>query len=58
MFTNAVYIAGRLDDGSVVLDVTLNKARFDLLSGEIQRLSARLARNQLYGGNASKGKRP
>jgi hypothetical protein len=35
LFTNAVYIAGRLDDGSVVLDVTLNKARFELLSGDL-----------------------
>ncbi|KIM42834.1 hypothetical protein M413DRAFT_10275 [Hebeloma cylindrosporum] len=48
LFTNAVYIAGRLDDGSVVLDVTLNKARFELLSGEVQRITARLARNQNY----------
>ena len=41
LFTHAVYIAGRLDDGSVVLDSTLNKARFDLLSGEIRRISAK-----------------
>ncbi|KAF9480232.1 hypothetical protein BDN70DRAFT_931898 [Pholiota conissans] len=38
VFTNAVYIAGRLDDGSVVLDVTLNQARFDLLVADIERL--------------------
>lgn len=42
LFTNAVYIAGRLNDGSVVLDSTLNKARFDLLSGEIQSSAAKL----------------
>jgi len=48
MFTNAVYIAGRLDDGCIVLDVTLNRTRLDLLSGEIQRLQARIARNQIY----------
>ncbi|KAF8164846.1 hypothetical protein B0H34DRAFT_761665 [Crassisporium funariophilum] len=48
LFTNAIYIAGRLDDGSTVLDVTLNKNRLELLNGEIQRLSARLARNQIY----------
>lgn len=48
LFTNAVYIAGRLDDGSVVLDVTLNKARFELLSGEVQRITARLARNHNF----------
>lgn len=49
MFTNAVYIAGRLDDESTVLDVTLNRTRYDLLSGEVQRLATRIARNQKYG---------
>ncbi|KAF9558209.1 hypothetical protein CPC08DRAFT_709755, partial [Agrocybe pediades] len=48
LFTNALYIAGRLDDGSVVLDVSLTKARFELLSGEVQRLTARLGRNNMY----------
>ncbi|KJA21639.1 hypothetical protein HYPSUDRAFT_55353 [Hypholoma sublateritium FD-334 SS-4] len=47
LFTNAVYIAGRLGDGSVVLDSTLNKARFDLLSGEIQRSTAKLEKKSL-----------
>ena len=36
MFANAVFIAGRLDDGTVVLDVSLNKARLDLLMGEVE----------------------
>lgn len=38
MLANAVYIAGRLGDGSVVLDSTLNQARLDLLVAEIERL--------------------
>lgn len=48
LFTNAVYIAGRLADGTVVLDVSLNKARLDAVSGEIQRYTARAARMQKY----------
>ncbi|PPQ73589.1 hypothetical protein CVT24_007957 [Panaeolus cyanescens] len=48
LFTNAVYIAGRLADGTVVLDVSLNKARLDVLAGEVQRYVARIARMQKY----------
>ncbi|EFI27626.1 hypothetical protein CC1G_14552 [Coprinopsis cinerea okayama7 len=40
VFTNAVYIAGRLDDGTVVLDVSLNKAKFDVFVREVERLCA------------------
>ncbi|KAG6831906.1 hypothetical protein H0H87_003558 [Tephrocybe sp. NHM501043] len=40
LMTNTVYIAGRLDDGSVVLDVSLNKARIDLLAKEVLTLKA------------------
>jgi hypothetical protein len=36
MFANAVFIAGRLEDGTVVLDVSLNKARMELLVGEVE----------------------
>lgn len=36
LFANAVFIAGRLDDGTVVLDVSLNKARLDLLMEEVE----------------------
>jgi len=54
LFTNAVYIAGRLDDGSVVLDVSLNRPRFDLLSGEVQRMTARIGRNNIYKATSNK----
>ncbi|KAG6853593.1 hypothetical protein C0991_002999 [Blastosporella zonata] len=40
LMTNTVYIAGRLDDGSVVLDVSLNKARMELLAKEVLTLKA------------------
>ncbi|KAG6829690.1 hypothetical protein H0H92_003808 [Tricholoma furcatifolium] len=40
LMTNTVYIAGRLDDGSVVLDISLNKARIDLLAKEVLMLRA------------------
>ncbi|KAF8075831.1 hypothetical protein FPV67DRAFT_1469438 [Lyophyllum atratum] len=40
VFTNGVYIAGRLDDGSVVLDLSLNKARIDLIAQAILALKA------------------
>jgi len=36
--TNGVYIAGWLDDGSVVLDVSLNKARVELLTMAVREL--------------------
>lgn len=36
MFANAVFIAGRLEDGTVVLDVSLNKARMELLVREVE----------------------
>ncbi|KAJ2914461.1 hypothetical protein MD484_g5926, partial [Candolleomyces efflorescens] len=39
LFTNAIYIAGRLDDGSVVLDVALTKYRAALLEEEVKRLT-------------------
>lgn len=38
MMTNSVYIAGRLGDGSVVLDICLRKSRVDLLADAILRL--------------------
>ena len=44
LFTNAVYFAGRLDDGSVVLDTTVNKHRLGLLEEEIKRLVAEAAK--------------
>ncbi|KAG6877864.1 hypothetical protein C0993_003070 [Termitomyces sp. T159_Od127] len=40
LITNAVYIAGRLDDGSVVLDVSLSKERIDLLVKGVLMLKA------------------
>ncbi|KAG6916566.1 hypothetical protein DXG01_006337 [Tephrocybe rancida] len=40
LMTNNVYIAGRLDDGTVVLDVSLNKERVDLLAKEVFMLKA------------------
>ncbi|KAG6861375.1 hypothetical protein C0995_000781 [Termitomyces sp. Mi166 len=40
LMTNTVYIAGRLDDGSVVLDVSLSKERIDLLVKEVLILKA------------------
>lgn len=55
LLTNEVYISGRLEDGTLVIDATLTKARFELLSGEVQRHAARLARNQIYG-KPAKGK--
>ncbi|KAJ3511176.1 hypothetical protein NMY22_g15732 [Coprinellus aureogranulatus] len=39
VLANAVYIAGRLDDGSIVLDVTLNSQKMKLLELEVQRLT-------------------
>lgn len=39
LLTNSVFIAGRLDDGSTVLDVTLNKVRAGLLIDEVKKLS-------------------
>lgn len=39
VFANAVYIAGRLDDGAMVLDVTLNSQKMKLLELEVQRLT-------------------
>ena len=48
LFTNAIYIAGRLDDGTIVLDVSLNKKRLGLLVGDIQRRDAKLARTRIY----------
>ncbi|KDR74481.1 hypothetical protein GALMADRAFT_227535 [Galerina marginata CBS 339.88] len=45
MFTNAVYISGRLGDKSVVLDVTLNKMKIELLLREIRRLEAEVGKN-------------
>ncbi|TFK28628.1 hypothetical protein FA15DRAFT_753319 [Coprinopsis marcescibilis] len=38
VFSNAVYIAGRLSDGTVVLDTGLSKARFDIFVAEVQKL--------------------
>jgi len=38
--TNGVYIAGRLDDGSVVLDVSLNKALVELLTKAVSELGS------------------
>ncbi|KAJ2928501.1 hypothetical protein H1R20_g8575, partial [Candolleomyces eurysporus] len=43
LFTNAIYIAGRLDDGSVVLDVALTKVRVALLEEEVKKLTASTA---------------
>lgn len=40
LLTNTVYIAGRLDDGSVVLDLSLNKDRMDLLTRAVSALQA------------------
>ncbi|KAF9448371.1 hypothetical protein P691DRAFT_800878 [Macrolepiota fuliginosa MF-IS2] len=39
LLTNSIFIAGRLEDGSTVLDVTLNKLRAGLLMEEVRRLS-------------------
>lgn len=39
-FTNAAYISGRLPDGRVVLDITLNNAKMTLLIQETERLIA------------------
>lgn len=41
LLTNAVFISGRLDDGSVVLDVTLTEHRLSLLVAEINKLGSR-----------------
>ncbi|KAF5371956.1 hypothetical protein D9615_008116 [Tricholomella constricta] len=38
LMTNGVYIAGRLDDGSVVLDVSLNRVRVELLARAVLEL--------------------
>lgn len=38
LLTNSVFIAGRLDDGSTVLDVTLSKVKAGLLVDEVKRL--------------------
>ncbi|KAF6762428.1 hypothetical protein DFP72DRAFT_875910 [Ephemerocybe angulata] len=38
VFSNAISIAGRLDDGSVVIDVTLNTQRMRLIEEEVTRL--------------------
>ena len=40
LLTNAVFISGRLDDGSVVLDVTLTEHRLSLLVAEINKLGS------------------
>ncbi|KAH6888380.1 hypothetical protein BKA70DRAFT_1331265 [Coprinopsis sp. MPI-PUGE-AT-0042] len=37
LFANAVFIAGRLSDGTVVLDISLNKARLELLVDEVEK---------------------
>ncbi|TFK23325.1 hypothetical protein FA15DRAFT_594441 [Coprinopsis marcescibilis] len=39
LFTNAVYIAGRLADESVVLDTSLNSARMELFLNEVNRVT-------------------
>ncbi|KAJ7590751.1 hypothetical protein C8J56DRAFT_933797 [Mycena floridula] len=39
LLTNSVYISGRLADGSVVFDVTLNKTRMESLVQETRRLA-------------------
>ncbi|KAF9464314.1 hypothetical protein BDZ94DRAFT_1289447 [Collybia nuda] len=44
MMTNTVYIAGRLADGSVVMDMSLNKDRVDLLIKAVGAISASLPR--------------
>ena len=38
LFTNSVFIAGRLDDGSTVLDFALSNSKTGLLAEEVQRL--------------------
>jgi len=38
LLTNSVFVAGRLGDGSTVLDFTLNKLKTELLTEEVQRL--------------------
>ena len=38
LFTNSVFIAGRLDDGSTVLDFVLSNSKTGLLAEEVQRL--------------------
>lgn len=38
VFANAIYIAGRLDDGTVVLDVTLNTLKLKLLVDAVTAL--------------------
>lgn len=43
LLTNAVYISGRLSDGSVVLDITLNSTRLKLLTAEVKALLAAVA---------------
>jgi hypothetical protein len=39
LLTNSVFIAGRLEGGSTVLDVTLNKMKTNLLVEEVKRLA-------------------
>jgi len=38
LMTNDVYIAGRLDDGGLVFDVSLNKALVELLTKAVSEL--------------------
>lgn len=45
LLTNSVFIAGRLDNGSTVLDVTLNKVKVGLLVNEVKRLSSEVGTN-------------
>ncbi|KXN92861.1 hypothetical protein AN958_07058 [Leucoagaricus sp. SymC.cos] len=43
LLTNSIFIAGRLDDGSTVLDVTLNKIKAGLLVEEVRKLTKAVA---------------
>ncbi|KAJ3560727.1 hypothetical protein NP233_g10644 [Leucocoprinus birnbaumii] len=43
LLTNSAFIAGRLDDGSTVLDVTLGKVKVGLLVDEVKRLQKEVA---------------
>lgn len=46
LMTNSVYIAGRLADGTVVLDSSLSKARMDLLIKAVGTIAATLPRSE------------
>ncbi|KAF5393851.1 hypothetical protein D9757_000412 [Collybiopsis confluens] len=49
ILTNSVYISGRLADGSLVLDTTLNELRRELLQSEIWEMIAQYNASQWLG---------